>query len=277
MKDELYHWTEELFDKHPELFLGAFEERLDNTSHEINTLLSYLSQQGYHPQRLLDLNCGIGRHSIELGQRGVRVLGTDISSYYIDIAREKARQAGVADNVTFQIADMREISSALSGKGNFDGIVCLWTSFGFYDDKTNENILHDCLSLVKPGGFFLLEVVNRDWLLQNYAECRFTRFKDRILLQEGEFNPYNSRNYSTWTFLKQSGADTYTVEKAIELDHRIWSLHELVNLFENAGWRYEAVYPGLATPGFNTAPSAYSLADDDILGSNMLSVLAYRP
>jgi len=277
MTDEIYHWTEELFEKHPELFLGAFEERLDNTTHEIDVLLSYLNQQGYHPKRLLDLNCGIGRHSIELGQRGIRVLGTDISAYYIAIAREKAQIAGVTDKVTLQIADMREISSVLSGGDSFDGIVCLWTSFGFYDDKTNENILRDCLSLVKQGGFFLLEVVNRDWLLQNYAECRFTRFKDRILLQEGEFNPHNSRNYSTWTFLKQSGENMYTLEKAIELNHRIWSLHELVNLFENAGWRYEAVYPGLATPGLDTEKPVYSLSDDDILGSNMLSVLAYRP
>lgn len=276
MKRRPYHWTEELFQEHPELFLGALEERRDRAPEEVDALLSYLKEQEFRPQRVLDLNCGVGRHAIELGRRGVQVLGTDISPRYIETARQRADEAGVADMVSFRVADMRRIGASLAGEEPFDGIVCLWTSFGFYKDATNRRILRHCLKLVRRGGFFALDIVNRDWLLQNYSECRFARTEDGIVLQEGTFNPHDSRNYSTWTFLKETGEDSYTVEKRIKLDQRIWSLHELISLFESAGWRFKAVYPGFFGPGL-TPPTPGSAEDDDILKSAMLLVISCRP
>jgi len=276
MKGRPYHWTEELFEEHPELFLGAIEQRRDRAPEEVDALLLHLKEQQLRPQRVLDLNCGVGRHAIELGRRGIEVLGTDISPRYIDTARQRADEAGVADRVSFQVADMRRIASSLAGEEPFDGIVCLWTSFGFYNEATNRRILRHCLKLVRRGGFFALDIVNRDWLLQNYSECRFARTEDGIVLQEGTFNPHDSRNYSTWTFLQQTGEDTYTVEKRIQLDQRIWSLHELISLFESAGWRFRAVYPGFFGPGL-TPPLPPGSPQDDILKSPMLLVLSCRP
>ena len=91
------HWTEELFQEHPELFVGQFEERLEQTPKETDTLLRYLKEQRFQPERVVDMNCGIGRHSLALAQRGIRVLGTDISPHYILIARSKAREEKVTD------------------------------------------------------------------------------------------------------------------------------------------------------------------------------------
>ena len=277
MEDRPYHWTQELFEEYPELFLGALEERRDRAPAEVDALLRYLKEQERRPKRVLDLNCGVGRHSIELGRRGIEVLGTDISTRYMETARQRAEEAGVGGRVSFQVADMRRIASRLAGEEPFDGIVCLWTSFGFYNDATNKKILRQCLKLVRRGGFFALDIVNRDWLLQNYSECRFARTEDGIVLQEGSFNPHDSRNHSTWTFLKQAGESTYTVEKSIKLDQRIWSLHELISLFEGAGWRFKAVYPGFFGPGLTPPKLARSPQDDDILKSAMLLVISCRP
>ena len=69
------HWTEELYEECPELFLSAFEERLVKVHKEVAILLKYLKEQGFKPKNILDLNCGIGRHSVELGKRRIKVLG----------------------------------------------------------------------------------------------------------------------------------------------------------------------------------------------------------
>ncbi len=270
------HWTEELFKEHPELFAGQFEERLAQAPKETDALLRYLKEQGFQPERVLDLNCGIGRHSMALAQRGIRVLGTDISSHYIQIAANKAREEKLADRAKFKVADMRQIASSLSGEQPFDGIVCLWTSFGFYDDKTNENILRNCLKLVKPGGFFALDIVNKDWLLHNYSEKGFSRYNDWIVLEERKLDLKKSRNRNLWLFLKQADELSFKLEQIIELDHRIWSLPELINLFNSTGWRFEAAYPGFAT-GFSQRKAVPLSTESKLEEAPMLLTISCRP
>jgi len=270
------HWTEELFKEYPELYVGALEERLKQAPGETAALLRYLKEQGFRPERVLDLNCGIGRHSIALAHRGIRVLGTDISPHYIQIAKSKAREEKIADRAKFKVADMRQIASSLHGEPPFDGIVCLWTSFGFYDDKTNENILRDCLKLVKPGGFFALDIVNKDLLLQNYSEKGFSHHNDWIVLEERRFDTGKSRNYNTWMFLQQTGELTFKLERIIELDHRIWSLPELITLFDSTGWQFEAAYPGFAT-GFTRRKIKPVSTKDIISKSPMILIISRRP
>jgi tRNA/tmRNA/rRNA uracil-C5-methylase (TrmA/RlmC/RlmD family) len=77
------HWTEELFKENPQLFLNILKGLNPQARTEIRDILKLLETQGYKPKRILDLNCGIGRHSMELGKQGIEVLGTDISPTYI--------------------------------------------------------------------------------------------------------------------------------------------------------------------------------------------------
>ena len=270
------HWTEELFQEHPELFLGHLDERLKQAPGEIDALLRYLKEQGFQPERVLDMNCGIGRHSVSLAHRGIQVLGTDISPHYIQIAAGKAREEKLADRAKFRVADMRRIAASLSSEEPFDGIVCLWTSFGFYDDRTNENILRDCLRLVKPGGFFALDIVNKDWLLRNYAKKGFSKNKDWIVLEERKFDLKKSRNHNTWFFLKQTAELTFKLERIIELDHRIWSLPELISLFNGTGWQFQKAYPGFAT-GFTRKKISPKSDQNELSESAMLLIISRRP
>jgi len=192
----------------------------------------------------LDLNCGIGRHSIELGKRGISVLGTDLSPYYIQIANKRAKSQQVADKVRFKVADMRKIGKVLANE-KFDGIINLFTSFGFYDDKTNADILRQCCSLVCPTGFFALEIMNRDWIVRNFQPHGFSRYENLIVLEDRTFDAKTSRMRTTWTYLVQKDDKNFFLEKQVTIDHRIWSLHELIDIFQKTGWRFKAVYPGL--------------------------------
>ncbi|MGC9104653.1 MAG: class I SAM-dependent DNA methyltransferase [Candidatus Methanodesulfokora sp.] len=57
-------------------------------------------------KKILDVGCGTGIHSIELGRRGYNVLGIDISEEMIKRAREKAKGM---ENVGFLVGDATNI------------------------------------------------------------------------------------------------------------------------------------------------------------------------
>jgi 2-polyprenyl-3-methyl-5-hydroxy-6-metoxy-1,4-benzoquinol methylase len=64
--------------------------------------------------RILDVSCGIGRHSIPLAEKGYNVLGLDLSPLFISGANRTAKAQRVSSRAKFRVADVREIASAFS-------------------------------------------------------------------------------------------------------------------------------------------------------------------
>jgi SAM-dependent methyltransferase len=248
------HWTEDLFVNHPELFAKALEERVSIAGDEVDLFLKHLGAEGFKPRRILDLNCGIGRHSIELGKRGISVMGTDLSPYYIQVAKKRAKSQQVTDKVRFEVADMRRISDVLA-REEIDGVINLETSFGYYDDKTNADILRQCCSLVQSKGFFALEIMNRDWVVKNFQPRGISRYENLIVLEDRTFDAKTSRALTTWTYLAQKDDKNFVLEKQVTTDTRLWSLHELIDIFEKTGWRFKAVYPGFGRQQGDVPPT----------------------
>jgi D-alanine-D-alanine ligase len=78
--------------------------------------------------KVLDLCCGQGRHSLELAQRGLKfVEGIDRSHYLI----QKARQTAKKDNieVKFREGDARKLPYS---PDTFDVVLILGNSFGYF-------------------------------------------------------------------------------------------------------------------------------------------------
>ena len=76
-------------------------------------------------QKILDLGCGTGKHSLFLAEEGFQVYATDLSGTGIKIARKKAKSLGI-NNIHFKQHDMREIPF---DDGFFDAVVCIWTIY----------------------------------------------------------------------------------------------------------------------------------------------------
>ncbi len=237
-------WPKEIFEEHPELFLTQLEDRTSQSSREADQLLEHLGQEGFDPHRLLDLNCGIGRHAIELAKKGIQVVGTDISPRYLEIGTKRAEDEKVGERTQFKVSDMRDIASVLEDEEPFDGVINMWTSFGFYDEITNQDILRQCRVLVKEGGFLAVDIINRDWLIKNFQPRYFEQIGNMIFLENRGFDLENSRSHSEWTYLKKVDEKTYELKGEFEIDLRVWSLHELIELFEETGWKFRQAYPG---------------------------------
>jgi ubiquinone/menaquinone biosynthesis C-methylase UbiE len=74
--------------------------------------------KGY--QRILDLACGTGRHTLYLAKHGFEVYATDMAATALKMAREKAERLGLS-KVHFQEHDMRSIPFA---DEFFDAVIC---------------------------------------------------------------------------------------------------------------------------------------------------------
>jgi SAM-dependent methyltransferase len=105
--------------------------------------------------RVLDVPCGEGRISGRLAGMGCEVVGVDYTEAWIELARKQYPE------VTFEVADMRSLSYVQE----FDAVVNWFTSFGYFDPQTNDDVLARLARALRPGGRLLLELHN-PWRLQ---------------------------------------------------------------------------------------------------------------
>jgi len=239
------HWTEKLFIEDPDLFRVAIEARFEKTQDEINCLIDLFHQNNVPKEGLiLDLACGIGRISIPLAENGYNVVGIYISPSYIQRAKEYAKKNGVSDNTCFVIGDMRKVASILSDISGFDATVNMWTSMGYWDEETDIDILRQSLTLTKPGGLFVMHTANRDTLIRRFQARDFSFGEDGlVVLMERELDLESSRMINFWSYYRREGEDLRFLNR-IEINHRVYSLHELKDQFHVAGWKVLGSFGG---------------------------------
>ena len=182
---------------------------------------------------VLDLACGHGRHSIELARRGMRVTGLDLSAPSLEIARRHARDAEV--DVEFVQQDMRD----LAAEARFDAVVNLFTAFGYFADEADDaRVIEHVGRALRPGGRFLVDLLNPLWLARNYQPKVWDELEEGMLfLEEREWDSTTWRNSAVWTFVRPSGERS-------ELRHplRVYSFPEFATQLRAAGLEPERAW-----------------------------------
>lgn len=108
--------------------------------------------------KILDLACGKGRHAVMFNKLGMDVLGVDLSTNSIQEAKKK-QGAGLA----FQVHDMREIIVG----SQFDLVVNLFTSFGYFDIQSDNQKMIDAISAMLPSnGYLVIDFMNAHKVLE---------------------------------------------------------------------------------------------------------------
>ena len=108
--------------------------------------------------RLLDLGCGWGRHSLPLATYGLHVTGVDLSHELLTLARHNARRHNLAINwVEADIADL-PLGGQFRAIAQFCGNLLTW----FTDREQVRDVLWHVANLLQPGGRMLFGT--DDWL-----------------------------------------------------------------------------------------------------------------
>jgi SAM-dependent methyltransferase len=158
-KDFKPNW-EEVFD--PEDYIYFYEDLLNDEMTQIEVDFIRRELDLKEPKKILDMACGYGRHANRLALLGHDVTGLDINEKFLDMARKDAERLGV--KVNYILKDIRNMDY----NEEFDVIISMFTSFGYYEDEENFKILENTARSLKKGGKFLLDISNRDFILRNF-------------------------------------------------------------------------------------------------------------
>ena len=190
---------------------------------------------------ILDLCCGQGRHSVGLANMGYSVIGLDSSRSLLDLAKEYI----AASRSWFVEGDMRDIPIR---EGMCDAAINLFTSFGFFDDAGNLQVLKSVASVLKPGGKFLLDYWNPYMAAQLDGTRNWWWITDSLLaLAEAQYDFSTGRLRDLRTIVD---VEKSSVENAVR-EVRFYTLPELEKMLEEAGLRVLEVYGDIDERGYD--------------------------
>ena len=162
------------------------ERMFDNIAHSYDQLNHYLSfniDKGWRkkaidslkpfaPKKILDIATGTGDFAILSAKRlnPETLIGADISEGMMEIGREKVKQLGLSDTITFQREDCMELSFA---DNSFDAVT---VAYGVRNFPDLDKGLREINRVLKPGAHMLIVELcspNRfpmNWLFAIYAK-----------------------------------------------------------------------------------------------------------
>ncbi|MFH1336360.1 MAG: class I SAM-dependent methyltransferase, partial [Candidatus Zixiibacteriota bacterium] len=205
----------------------------ENSPAEVTTLI-YLFK--IKPRaKILDLCCGPGRHAFELSPRGLSVVGVDRTKIYLDKARKHAETEGL--KVEFIQEDMRNYCKP----GTFDAVVNLFTSFGFFEDqREDELVLKNVYRSLKEGGVFVIDIIGKEVIARIFQERDWSEEDGVLFLEERKVTKDWSWLENRWILIKGEKREEF------HFSHRPYSAVELVSLLQDSGFNTINIYGDLA-------------------------------
>ena len=180
--------------------------------------------------RVLDCPCGYGRHSTELATRGFEVVGCDINREMLEPAVNATR--GLS-NVKFVKQNMVHLDFT----EEFDAVVNLFFSFGFFDsDEDNNQVLQNFYRALKPGGKFMMHTdINVPRIVNGTYKLRETRqLKSGRQLEISETcDMQNKRLEGRWCLVSADGSR----QELTPYTAAIYTLEDFAAMCDAVGFR----------------------------------------
>ncbi len=188
--------------------------------------------------RILDLACGAGQHAVELAARNYDLVGFDLSQSQLDWAAGLAQERG--QGLQFTHGDMRD----LGYQDAFDAVYCWNTSFGFFEEEKNVDVAMRIFKSLRPGGRFLLDVVNRDFVVSQQPGQTWFEGDGCVCIDDVTIDFITSRMRVKRTLMLTNGKN-----RECNYSVRLYNLHELGKVLHDVGFKILKVSGRPEMPG----------------------------
>jgi SAM-dependent methyltransferase len=208
------------------------QERLASTAGEVDKVTALLLLQP--ASAVLDMCCGIGRHSLELARRGHKVTGVDKTAAYL----AKARQSAEAEGLPVEL--VQQEMKTFCRLDTFDAALSLFTSFGYYDDPAdNQRVLLNICASLKTGGKLIIDLHGKETLARVFKKRSWDQRGEYIIMEERTVLDDWARIHNHWTLLKGNERHDF------ELTLHLYSAAELKAMLFAAGFSEVVAYGSL--------------------------------
>jgi SAM-dependent methyltransferase len=191
---------------------------------------------------ILDLCCGVGRHSLELARLGYRVTGVDRTAAYLRVAQEMA----TAEDLDLELveADMRDFARPAA----FDGAINLFTSFGYFEDPGEDRLVVENLyRSLRPGGRLVMDMMGKEVLARIFVPRDWRELPDgKLFFQERKVARDWTWMENRWILIDEGQRQEYFV------GHRIYDGAGLRELLLGAGFETVDLYGDLDGSPYGT-------------------------
>lgn len=211
--------------------------------------VAFLKKELSHSKSVIDFACGSGRISISLALNSKKVLGIDIDPEEIKLANTNSKDL---KNISFEQGNY--LKHKVTSK--FDSAIFIYSSFGYYSDKTNLELLRNVNEALKSNGILILDLLNKSWAVNTSA----TRdLSERINLNEYKLEslirirkPILHNKYEKTIFKM---ADKYKNESQVTFKQRLYTLNEVSKLLSTAGFQIIKTYGSFKFEKYNETES----------------------
>lgn len=179
-----------------DLYLYFYESALseERTVGECNYIESICELKG--KEKILDLACGHGRHSIEFAKREYRVEGIDLNQDFIQLAKNTSQKSGL--KARFVEGDILESEYG----ENFDLVIFLFNSLGFFNEPNAAIIFNRINQCLKKGGKAFIDTKNRDHIIKEIKPYEVIEKGNDLMIDRLSFNPKKGTTTNDRTYIK---------------------------------------------------------------------------
>lgn len=144
-----------LYDQQPEREWERLERHRTEFAVTLRSLAEHLPPP---PARVLDCGGGPGRYAIELAHRGYEVTLFDLSTGCLQLAQEKATEAGVT-LVAYEQGTATDLSRFPDA--SFDAVLLMGPLYHLLEEAERQQAIAECHRVLKPGGPLFAASISR--------------------------------------------------------------------------------------------------------------------
>jgi 2-polyprenyl-3-methyl-5-hydroxy-6-metoxy-1,4-benzoquinol methylase len=181
-------------------------------------------------KQILDIGCATGELAYQLANAGAKVTGIDLNEELLN----QAKSNKIHPNLHFQTGNMLELETDFQA-GQFDAVLCFGNTLVHLQTvELMQLMLKEVSVVLKPGGQFLLQILNYDYIIgESITELPLIETENIQFIRKYKFEENNPLvRFQTELVLKKENKSVLNETQLFALESA-----KLLELMRNTGFK----------------------------------------